>query len=40
MKKGLSKKGIVSDEIYKWFGKSVDQVIGWYSDKKKLDQLI
>ena len=34
------KTGIASDEIYKWFGKSVDQVIGWYSDRKKLDQLI
>lgn len=32
--------GIASEEIYKWFSESVDQVIGWYSDKEKLEKLI
>ena len=32
--------GIASDEIYKWFSESVDQVIGWNSDKEKLEKLI
>ena len=34
------KDGIEKEQIYKWFGGSVDQVIGWYQQKNKLKELI
>lgn len=34
------KAGLDSENIFKWFGDSVDHVIGWYSDKEKLEKLI